>query len=103
MTHPLDRPAWNALAGPHAALAEGNGLARRYRPDIIPFAAARDDSPESLAALAALPRSGEVMVLVETPAPVVPPGLAAVVTGQGDADGADPHAGPGRPTIASRR
>ena len=80
MTHPLDRPTWNALAGPHSALAEGNGLARRYRPDIIPFAAARDDSPESLAALAALPAPREVMVLVETPAPVVPPGLAAVMT-----------------------
>ena len=80
MTHPLDRPAWNALNGPHASLAEGGPRARRYRPDIIPFAAAQDDSPESLAALAALPRPDEVMVLVETPAPVVPPGLATAMT-----------------------
>jgi predicted GNAT family acetyltransferase len=81
MTHLLDRPAWNALNGPHAALAEGGPLARRYRPDIIPFAAARDNSPLSLAALAALPRPGEVMVLVETSRPAVPPGFNAVRTG----------------------
>ena len=76
MTHVLDRPAWNALNGPHAALAEGDALARRYRPDIIPFAAARDDSPQSLAALAALPRPGEDMLLAEAGPIVPPPGLA---------------------------
>ncbi len=82
MAHTLDRPAWNALAGPHAALAEGGPLARRYKPDIIPFAAARDESPDCLAALAALPRPDEVMVLVETHAPAVPPGFATVATGR---------------------
>ena len=76
MTHVLDRPAWHALTGPHAALAEGGPLARRYRPDIIPFAAARDDSPESLAALAALPRAGEEMVLAEAGPIAEPPGLS---------------------------
>jgi hypothetical protein len=45
MTHILDRPVWAALAGRHAGFAEGDGLAKRYRPDVIPFAAARDDSP----------------------------------------------------------
>ena len=89
MTHVLDRPAWNALNGPHAGLAEGGALARRYRPDIIPFAAARDDSAESLAALAALPKPGEVMVLVEADAVALPPGFASVATGSVGADAAD--------------
>ena len=48
MTHVLDRPVWNALNGPHAALAEGGALARRYRPDVIPFAAARTTAPRAL-------------------------------------------------------
>ncbi len=82
MSHTLDRPAWNALFGPHAALAEGGPLARRYPPDIIPFAAARDQAPESLAALAALPRPHDVMVLVERHVPAVPPGFATVATGR---------------------
>ncbi len=76
MTHVLDRPAWNALNGPHASLAEGNALARRYRPDIIPFAAARDDQAQSLAALAALPRPGEDMLLAEAGSIALPPGVA---------------------------
>jgi ribosomal protein S18 acetylase RimI-like enzyme len=81
MAHVLDRPAWNALTTRHAAFAEGGPLARRYHPDIIPFGAARDDSRESLAALAALPRPGETIVLLETTPPVVPPGMTTVRTG----------------------
>ncbi len=80
MTHVLDRPAWNALNGPHAALAEGGPLARRYRSDIIPFAAASDDRPQSLAALAALPRPGEDMLLAEAGPIALPPGLAVTTT-----------------------
>ncbi len=81
MTHPLDRVAWNALTGPHAQFAEGGALARRYRPDIIPFAQARDTSAESLAALAALPKPGEVMVMWDAEEPPLPPGLTSVRTG----------------------
>ncbi len=75
MTHPLDRLVWNALNGPHAQFAEGGALARRYQPDIIPFAASVDRSAESLAALAALAKPGEVMVLFDTEPPALPPGL----------------------------
>ena len=83
MTHVLDRPVWNALATRHAALAEGGALARRYDPSIVPFAAARDDSRECLAALAALPRPGELMALAE-PGPVAPPpGFVVVRAGPG--------------------
>jgi predicted GNAT family acetyltransferase len=79
MSHVLDRPVWSALATRHAALAEGDGLARRYQPAIIPFAAARDASAESLAALAALPRADEVTVLVEANPLTLPPGYVATV------------------------
>jgi ribosomal protein S18 acetylase RimI-like enzyme len=81
MTHPLDRPAWSALTGPHAALAEGEDRARRYRAGTVPFAAAADTSPDSLAALAALPKSGELMALVEANTLTLPPGMIAVKTG----------------------
>jgi len=50
--HPeLDRVIWHALSGHHAAFSQGNALARRYRVEYAPFAATRDDSMLSLAAL----------------------------------------------------
>ncbi len=82
MAHVLDRPAWSALTTRHAALAEGGALAKRYEPGIIPFAAARDDSAESLAALAALPRPGEEMVLVYVDPIALPPELAVTHAAQ---------------------
>ncbi|MBB3315780.1 ribosomal protein S18 acetylase RimI-like enzyme [Rhizobium sp. BK181] len=72
MTHILDRPIWNALNTKHAGLAEGGLLARRYPPSIVPFAAAADNSPERLEALARLPGAGEAMALAE-PGPVAIP------------------------------
>lgn len=35
--HPLDNPAWGALTGPHAHLAEIGGRAARYRPEVSEF------------------------------------------------------------------
>lgn len=37
----LDNPAWSALTGAHAHLAEGGDLVRRYPADVSPFAAVR--------------------------------------------------------------
>jgi ribosomal protein S18 acetylase RimI-like enzyme len=37
--HPLDNPAWAALNGPQAALAEVHGRARRFPVDVSPFVA----------------------------------------------------------------
>jgi len=79
MKRVLDRPVWSALTTRHATLAEGGILARRYPPSVIPFAAARDGSEESLRALAALPRPGEEMMVVEADSIVLPAGLVAVV------------------------
>lgn len=82
MTHPLDRPAWSALTGPHAFLAEGGKRALRYRHGTVPFAAAFDASEESLAALAALTAPGDVIALVEANELALPPGTKCLKTGQ---------------------
>lgn len=81
--HPLDHPVWASLAGPHAALADGDALARRYRRDVNLFASARDDSAEALAALAALLHPGERVFVLQVPAIMVPPGLVAVKRARG--------------------
>ena len=78
MSHILDRPAWSALTTRQAAFGEGGPLALRFDPSIVPFAAARNDSAEAQAALAALPRPG--MALVERHAIVPTPGLTAIGT-----------------------
>jgi len=70
--HPLDHPIWTALITRQQGLAEGGALARRYPPDIAPFAATVDASPHSFAALGALmSRSGQAVLF--TPDPVSPP------------------------------
>lgn len=81
MSHPLDRPAWNALHTSHAALAESNGPALRYPPTIVPFAAAVDNSAESLKALADLAAIGEGMALVEAGPAIVPSGFDITLEG----------------------
>lgn len=59
--HVLDRPVWSALTGPLAQFGVGGPLARRCAEDVGPLAAARDDSPAALAALAALaPDTGSI-------------------------------------------
>ena len=68
----LDHPIWTALTTRQAALAEGGARARRYPPDIAPFAAMADTSPESFAALGALMRPSDHVVLF-TPDPVAAP------------------------------
>jgi predicted GNAT family acetyltransferase len=74
---PLDRPVWASLSSLHAGLAQGDALAKRYLPEINRFASARDDSVASLAALAALVQPGEPTFVLQVPAIVIPPGLAA--------------------------
>ena len=52
--HPLDNPFWFSLVGPQQAWSQGGPLARRYPPEVAPFAALREPSPEAWAALANL-------------------------------------------------
>src|SRR5271170_8066010 len=50
----LNRPVWSALTTGDRRFAEGGPLALRFPPDIAPFGATADDSPEAFAALRAL-------------------------------------------------
>ena len=70
----------------HAAHSEGGELARRYQPSIVPFAAARDDSEDSLRALGALAKPDEDLVLIQADEIVVPRGFVAVFTATGVRD-----------------
>jgi len=81
--HPLDRPVWASLTTHHASLAEGNALARRFVPDVNLFAAACDDSPAALAALAALVKPEESVFLLQVPDIVIPPGFAEIKAAKG--------------------
>lgn len=64
LDHPLDDAVWSALTGPQAALAERNGCAVRYRPDVASFAALpAEPDAEAWAQLGALAAPGETVVL----------------------------------------
>lgn len=79
MTHPLDRPIWSALTSARQApLAVGAGGALRLVPGYGVFAASIDQSPESLAAIAALDQPEGVLATVEAEQAPVPPGLTVV-------------------------
>ncbi len=77
LAHPLDRPVWSALTGKRQAhLAVGDrATALRLAPDYGLFAVAVDDSPDSLAALAALNTAPAGLGLVETRDVALPPGV----------------------------
>jgi predicted GNAT family acetyltransferase len=83
MTHPLDRPVWMSLTTHHAALSEGDALARRFMRDVNLFASARDDSPEALAALADLVGPEQSVFLLQAPKINVPTGLEVVKVAEG--------------------
>ena len=75
MSHPLDRAVWHSLATRHAALSEGDDLARRFVPHVHEFAAARDPGEEAQRALATLARADAGLLLVETEVAPIPAGL----------------------------
>ncbi len=78
----LDRPVWATLMHmPH--LAEGGDLARRYRRDVNFFASARDDSAQSLAALAQIVRGDDTVFILQVPEIRIPDGLFAAREAQG--------------------
>lgn len=73
----LDRPVWHALTTRQADVSRGTARAIRLAPDYGVFAAAADDSPESLSALAMLIPAQENLVLME--AEKMPPPSGTVV------------------------
>lgn len=76
----LDVPVWSALNGRWRLLAQGDDAALRLDPAIGPFAAARDEAPDSQSALAALCVPGEEIWLVQRAPIAPPPGLDVVAT-----------------------
>jgi predicted GNAT family acetyltransferase len=60
----LNRPVWSALKTGDRRFAEGGALALRFPPEIAPFGATADDSPEAFAALGALISPEERVALV---------------------------------------
>lgn len=79
----FDRPVWNTLSTVHAPFSIGNDRARRFEDGVNAFAAAKDESDESLAALARLvPENGYVFV-IQVPPIVVPEGARAALTSTG--------------------
>lgn len=57
----LDNAVWHSLQGAHAILAEGNGLARRYPPNVADLHASPDDTPGSWRAMAEI-ATGDIAV-----------------------------------------
>jgi ribosomal protein S18 acetylase RimI-like enzyme len=81
--HPLDNPAWAALTGPHAHLAERVGRAARYPVDVSPFTALADPAdPAAWADLATLVGPGNVTP-VSGAITALPEGWETVESGQG--------------------
>jgi predicted GNAT family acetyltransferase len=62
--HSLDNPVWAALATRHAHLGTGGLLARRYQPDIAPFAAVVSNTAAAWQELHGLMQPGEQVALL---------------------------------------
>lgn len=78
MTHPLDRPFWSAITTRQARFAIGDARAWRFDPAVGLFAAAADESADSLSALAGLLPDSGVLGLVERDMPVLPSSIRIV-------------------------
>ena len=76
--HPLDNVIWQALGTRHASFAHGNGLARKFVPEVSSLAGFLEPTPASYDALASLMAEGDVAALAFE-APREPPGGWAVV------------------------
>ncbi|WP_421981782.1 GNAT family N-acetyltransferase [Roseibium sp.] len=59
MSELLNRVVWSALATRQSAFSQGTALARRFDPGVSPFASAKDNSDEALAALEDLFQTGD--------------------------------------------
>jgi predicted GNAT family acetyltransferase len=80
LLHPLDRPVWSALTTRQAHLAQGDcGMALRFPPEMEPFGATPDNTPEQLSALGALTAKDSGVAIVERYAIAPPPGLIAMI------------------------
>ena len=92
MGHPLDNPAWSALAGPQADLAVRRGRAALYAPDVSPFAGVADGWADAWHDLAALAGPGGTVMVPDGPAEARPgwEPVVAIPGVQMDGSGLDP-------------
>ncbi len=68
----LPNPYWTALETEQSSIALGDALARRFPPDVIPFAGVREPTPEAVASLHRLLAPGEVVYITGTQHPAHP-------------------------------
>lgn len=68
----LDRPIWVALTTRQAHLGQGDALACRYHPDVAPFAAVQNDTPDAYQALhrLLLPHEQVALLCLDPAAPI---------------------------------
>src|SRR6201991_2526211 len=83
-SHPLDCPIWSALSSRQAAFGTDGALARRFREDVSPFAAAADESEAAIAALGALAYPDDDMSMLERAPPAPPPGVTLKMSAPGE-------------------
>jgi predicted GNAT family acetyltransferase len=62
----LDRPIWASLTTRQAHLGRGEALARRYHPDVAPFAALESETPAAYRALHQLLLPDEQVVVLQS-------------------------------------
>jgi ribosomal protein S18 acetylase RimI-like enzyme len=77
----LDNAAWHSLTTTHAALGTGGTLAKRFLPDVAPFAGV-GGAPGSFEALAGLVRAGESLVMCSKASVPAIAGVEAVQVGR---------------------
>jgi predicted GNAT family acetyltransferase len=70
--HPLDNPIWESLTTRRSEFAEGDGLARRFEPEVTLLAGLRQPSEQAYASLATLAADGKPAAVL-LPAPQDPP------------------------------
>jgi predicted GNAT family acetyltransferase len=80
----LDRVVWSALNGRQRGFMTGGPLARRFAPDVSPFAVSKDNSRQALDALAGLIGPGDDRVyLLQAEGIALPDALEAEVRADG--------------------
>jgi predicted GNAT family acetyltransferase len=68
----LDRPIWAALTTNQAHLGYGDALARRFHPDVAPFAALASETPAAFQALRQLLLPDEQVATLQSMEPIGP-------------------------------
>jgi hypothetical protein len=77
----LDNPVWHALSTAQSALAQGNGLAKRFPTDIAPFGGLIDQSEAAYRALEEI-LPGAVTALALDAKPILPRNWEMVRSGE---------------------